>query len=169
MTDSDPDPEPVDRPYAVVDIDGVLADVAHRIHFIEQRPKRWDQFFEAANADPPIPEGFSVARRLAEDHDLVYLSGRPEWLRSVTRSWLEEHQAPGGRLLLRRTGDHRPARVMKVEVLRRLAQHRSVAVVVDDDLGVVDAARTAGFEVLHATWALPQSTLFDAQERLGRT
>jgi hypothetical protein len=38
----------VDRPLAVFDLDGVLADVRHRLHFLDRRPKDWDGFFAAA-------------------------------------------------------------------------------------------------------------------------
>ena len=36
------------RPLAVVDIDGVVADVRHRLHYIEGKPRQWDRFFSAA-------------------------------------------------------------------------------------------------------------------------
>ena len=157
------------RPYAVVDIDGVLADVRHRLRHVEQRPKDWGAFFAAADRDPVLAEGRAVAQRLAEDHDLVYLSGRPEWLRDVTLGWLHRFDIPGGDLLLRSDRDRRPARVLKVEILRRLARERPVDVFVDDDSAVCAAARAAGFTVLEATWARPDQALFDAQESDGRT
>ena len=51
------------RPLAVVDIDGVVADVRHRLHFIEGRPRQWDRFFAAAGDDPPQPEGVAGGAR----------------------------------------------------------------------------------------------------------
>ena len=44
-------------PYVVVDLDGVLADVRHRVHHVERRPKDWAAFFAAATDDPVLPEG----------------------------------------------------------------------------------------------------------------
>ena len=46
---------------AVFDVDGVLADVRHRLHFVERRPKDWPGFFgamaddaiAALNSEPP--------------------------------------------------------------------------------------------------------------------
>jgi hypothetical protein len=157
------------RAFAVVDLDGVMADVSHRLHHLAGRRKDWAGFFAAAGADPVLPEGLAVARRLAEEHSLVYLSGRPERLRAVTQAWLRRAEAPDGELLLRPDGDRRPARVLKVEVLRRLARRRPVALLVDDDPAVAAAARTAGFAVLDADWAEDRPALFDAQERDGRT
>ncbi len=111
----------MERPYAVVDIDGVVADVRHRLHHIERRPKDWRAFFAAAAADPVLPDGVLLAQRLAVRHDVVWLSGRPEHLRRPTERWLRSAGLEAPRLLLRRRGDFRPAPVTKVEVLHELA------------------------------------------------
>jgi hypothetical protein len=157
------------RPYAAVDIDGVLADPTHRLRFVERRPKDWDAFFAAAPEDPPMAEGLAVARRLAGDHEIVYLTGRPERCRADTVEWLERHGLPPGRLVMRRAGDRRPARLAKLDLLRRLAADRPVDVLVDDDAEVCAAAEKAGFDVLCADWMPPRPPLSDAQEREGRT
>jgi hypothetical protein len=158
-----------DRPYAVIDVDGVLADVEHRLHHIAKRPKDWGRFFAAAADDPPLHAGIAMARRLAADHDIVYLSGRPERLRQVTLDWFARYDVPPGRLLLRDNRDRRPARLVKLGILRRLAQERPVSVLVDDDPAVCQTVRAAGFEVLEATWSHRQPELFEAQEADGRT
>lgn len=157
------------RPYAVVDLDGVLADVSARLHHLDGARKNWAAFFAGIAHDLPLAEGFAVARRLAAEHELVYVSGRPERTRPETEAWLGRHDAPPARVLLRPDGDRRPARVMKIAVLQGLAAERPVAVVVDDDPAVCRAAREAGFTIFEATWSRPQPALFDAQERLGRT
>jgi phosphoglycolate phosphatase-like HAD superfamily hydrolase len=160
-------------PYAVLDIDGVLADVRHRLHHLDGRPKDWTAFFDAASDDPVLPEGLTTARELAAGHEVLYLTGRPERCRTATEAWLVEHGFPAGRLLMRRDRDRRPARVTKVERLRALAAERGVALLVDDDLRVVQAATEAGFAVRHATWMTEppdlQQALFEAQEVEGRT
>jgi hypothetical protein len=158
-----------DRMVAVIDIDGVLADVRHRLRYVTERPKNWPAFFDGAADDPLLTEGEETVRRLAEVYDLVYLSGRPEWLRSVTERWFRQHDLPPGTLLLRPHGDYRPARLFKVDALRRLARTRTVVVLVDDDPRVLDEARLAGFDVLPATWMGEHSALREAQERDGRT
>lgn len=160
-------PEP--QPYAVIDIDGVLANVEHRLHHIERRPKDWARFFAAASDDTVYVEGLAVARRLAQDHELVYLSGRPEGLRRVTLDWFGRYDVPAGQVLLRRASDRRPAAQVKVGTLRQLARTRPVSVLVDDDPAVCAAARSAGFTVLEADWSHRQPVLFEAQESDGRT
>ncbi|HJU97263.1 MAG TPA: hypothetical protein VJ644_04755 [Jiangellaceae bacterium] len=157
------------QPYAVVDLDGVLADVTDRLHHLDGPRKNWPAFFAGIPDDPAYPEGLAVVRELAADHDLVYLSGRPEHTRTASLDWLHRHDAPPARLLLRRDNDRRPARIVKVGLLRRLQRERPVAVLVDDDPAVCQAARDAGFRVFEATWGRREPTLLDAQERLGRT
>ena len=154
---------------AVIDIDGVVADVRHRLQHVTGSPKDWRAFFRAAGEDPLLPEGESTVRSLAEVYDIVYLSGRPEWLRAVTERWLRLHDLPEGPLLLRPHEDYRPSRLFKVEMLRELSQSRTVVVLVDDDPRVLDAARLDGFDVLPATWMGEHTALREAQERDGRT
>ena len=75
----------------VLDIDGVLADVRHRLHYLASRPKNWDGFFAAAKDDELLEVGAEFAKRAAGTHDIVYLTGRPERLRAATQAWLDEH------------------------------------------------------------------------------
>lgn len=161
------------RQLAVVDIDGVLADVRHRLHHVRQSPKDWGAFFAAAPDDPPLEEGLETVRRLAEAYRVVYLSGRPEHCRADTLRWFREHDVPPGELHLRPRDDRRPARLLKVEKLRALEREAPVAVLVDDDPQVCEAARAAGFDVLPATWmhedADEAAALRRVQEAEGRT
>jgi beta-phosphoglucomutase-like phosphatase (HAD superfamily) len=161
------------RNLVVFDVDGVLADVEHRVHYLEGPRKDWRSFFAAAADDPPLDTGLALARALAAEHDLAYLTGRPEHLRRVTQRWLTVHGLPVGPLWMRPPGDYRPARVMKLEALRSLGTDQEVEVVIDDDEAVVDALRDAGFAVLQATWAVQSRshsrTLRRAQEEQGRT
>ena len=80
---------------AVFDIDGVVADVRHRLHHLDW-PVSWRGFFAAAGRDPLLPEGASLVADLAGQHDIVWLTGRPEWLRDVTADWLARHWARAG-------------------------------------------------------------------------
>jgi phosphoglycolate phosphatase-like HAD superfamily hydrolase len=157
-------------PYAVVDLDGVVADVRHRLTYVERRPKEWDRFFAAAPLDPVLPEGRAVVEELvASGAELVWLTGRPERCRKDTVDWLARNDLPAARLYMRREADHRPARMTKLAVLRELAARRAIAIMVDDDAAVVRTLREAGFPVMHAEWMSEQPSLFEAQETDGRT
>ncbi|GAA0493770.1 MULTISPECIES: LNS2 domain-containing protein [Streptomyces] len=156
-------------PLAVFDLDNTLAGTAHRQHYLEQRPRDWNGFFAAAPDDPPLPEGIALALESAAECEIVYLTGRPEKCRADTLDWLARHGLPEGRVWMRPSGDRRPARHTKLELLRRLARGREVRVVVDDDELVCDAVEAAGFPVVRAGWATHSAALEDAQEREGRT
>jgi phosphoglycolate phosphatase-like HAD superfamily hydrolase len=160
------------RPYAVLDIDATLSDTSKRIKYLDKKPKDWDSFFAHAKDDAVLDEGLAVATTLAADHEIVYLTGRPERLRRDTVKWFEDNGFPEGRLLMRGNNDRRPSAVMKLARLRTLAQERRVAVLVDDDVRVCAAAEKAGYPVMRADWGLDaetQPTLFEAQEKEGRT
>jgi hypothetical protein len=153
---------------AVFDIDGVVADVRHRLHLIEGRHRSWRAFFAAAAEDTLLAEGARLVAELGSEHDIVWLSGRPEWLRTLTTAWFAEHGLPHDEMHLRPDGDFRPAPRYKLEVLRSL-RRRGVAAVVDDDGEVVSAATRAGFPAVLADWVPRGSTLRRAQDRYGRT
>ena len=89
------------RPTIVVfDVDGVLADVRHRLRYVERRPKDWDSFFAAMDDDGPLADGIAMAQeRAAEGHRVVYLTGRNEDYRSLTRDWLVRHGLPATNVL----------------------------------------------------------------------
>lgn len=155
------------RGLAVFDIDGVVADVRHRLHHIERRGS-WSAFFRAADRDPLLPEGAHLVADLAREYEIVWLTGRPEWLRRTTADWLAGHDLPGGELYLRPNHDYRPAPQYKLSALRRLAP-RGIAAVIDDDDEVVQAALAAGFPAVLADWVPRNDRLRRAQDREGRT
>jgi hypothetical protein len=157
------------RPLAVIDLDGVVADVRHRLHHVTGRRRDWDAFFDGIDDDDVLPEGRAIADRLAADHEIVYLTGRPERTRSKTEDWLVRHRLPRAEVIMRPEGDRRPARLLKPRLLRQLAAGRSVAVVVDDDAAVCAALEKAGWPVLRADWMPEAPSLRRAQESEGRT
>ena len=198
MADPQPDPSdtgtaqvaPSDRlpTAAVFDIDGVLADVRHRLHHVRSRPKDWEAFFAGASEDPPLDEGLgAVGAADRAGHVVMYLTGRPERCRVATVTWLADQGLPAGDLFMRADADRRPARITKVATLRRLSRRFRIEAFVDDDAAVVEAVRAAGFPVLHALWMEPstsgadsapdeptasrsvQDVLFEVQETEGRT
>jgi hypothetical protein len=173
---------------AVFDIDGVVADVAHRLPYLERRPKDWDAFFAAAVDDPALPIGLALVEQYTDTHDIVWLTGRPERIRGITRGWLRDQGLPSERLHMRRDIDRRPAPHYKLASLRRLAAppngpglrdadepgrpdstDSAIVAFVDDDDDVVRVARQAGFPAVYADWAPRAPSLRQAQHRLGRT
>lgn len=153
----------------MVDIDGVVADVRHRLHYLERRTPDWDAFFAAAPLDPPLAEGIERVHELLLDHEVVCLTGRPERCRRDTLGWLAAQGIGGHPVHMRRDGDRRPARRTKLRHLERLSARAAVAIVVDDDPDVCAALRAAGYAVQHADWMTRPAILHVAQEIEGRT
>ena len=88
----------------VFDLDGTLADVRHREHFIAgERPKNWVAFFEACDADRPIVPAITVLDALARAHGPPHVieiwSGRGEGhegsVRRKTIQWLTRYTGLG--------------------------------------------------------------------------
>lgn len=161
------------RPLAVFDIDGVLADVAHRLHYVADRPRRWAQFFAEADRDGLLAVGAARLAELEPGHEIRYLTGRPERLRAVTEDWLARHGLPAARLEMRPDNDRRPSRLYKRSRLVAWQREGRIAVVIDDDPEVVEMVRSLGLPVEHARWQETatgeQQELWDAQEREGGT
>lgn len=156
------------------DIDGVLADVGHRLHHVSVKPKNWRAFFAAAGADDLLPAGEALLRSMLDSHEIRYLTGRPEHLRRVTLDWLGRYELPTEHLSMRPDRDFRPSRIYKRERLEQwLGDGTRIDLVVDDDPKVVAMVTELGLPILRADWqaspAEAQLTLWQAQEGLGRT
>ena len=152
----------------VFDLDGVCADVRHRLHLLQTRPKQWDEFFEMAADDSPLSAAQRLTRQLTDDGALIcFLSGRPERNRNLTTRWLQRHDFPQAPIYLRPDWDRRPARLFKAEKLQSLGDPTEIAMVYDDDSAVIAHLKALGYATTHVTWmgatAGEQISLFDAQ------
>ena len=80
----------------IFDIDGTLADITHRRHHVENKPKNFAAFQAAAHLDPVHQPIAIMARCLGSlfAHRIILCSGRGEQERPVTEAWLEKHQIP---------------------------------------------------------------------------
>lgn len=159
---------------AVFDIDGVLADVQHRLHHVSSRPKQWAAFFAAADADGLLSPGADLLHAMEPTHEIRYLTGRPERLRHVTTHWLVRQGLPEAQLVMRPNRDFRASRDFKRDHLQRwLAEGAQIALVVDDDPQVAAMVTALGLTVVQADWQhtppTAQQTLWQVQEDLGRS
>ena len=134
----------------IFDIDGTLADLTHRLLFIQQKPAKWKEFFEACPGDSPIPEIIKVAQALgAEGYDIVYSTGRSEDIRRLTDEWMDKYHLPVGEMFMRKSGDHREDNVVKSELLDNIIEifGEDIAGVFEDRQQVVDMYRARGLRV----------------------
>lgn len=136
------------RGLVIVDLDGTIADVRHRLHHIQGGGrKNWKRFFEAMHLDRPIDGVIARVRELAQANDIVILTGRPETYEKITVAWLRQNDVPFSRLLMRRAGDHRQDYVAKEDLLHELPVER-VRLAIDDRAPVCQMYRRHGIEVL---------------------
>lgn len=146
----------------VFDIDGTLADLSHRLHFIGAGPntfvpetsapeKDWDGFFAASAHDKPIFQVIMVARALAQaGHQIIYSTGRKESIRGITVEWLNKYRCPVGHLYMRKEDDHREDNVVKSELFDQIlaaSPMDSIAGVFEDREQVVKMYRDRGVKV----------------------
>lgn len=137
----------------VFDIDGTLANPRHRLHLIQNKPKRWDEFFSRAEDDLAIPAGLVVANALHHDgYKIEFWTGRPERIRNLTRTWLGQFVGWWSRdctLRMRQDGDYRPDHIVKGEFWDS-AKFKPF-IIFEDRTRVVEAFREKGAVVYQVT------------------
>lgn len=133
------------RPLYIFDLDGTLALIEHRKHFIEGSHKDWDAFYDACPRDEPsAPVVRVLATLVGAGAEVWIVSGRSERVRLETLEWLGSHtrflwQGPADKadlLMMRPEEDFRPDEVLKQEFLDRMLdvdRQRLVAVFDDRD------------------------------------
>lgn len=70
------------RKFIVVDIDGTIADISHRVHYLESKPKDWDNFYSVKemSGDKPIHNIIDMVKSLYNFYPIIFCTGRPEKL-----------------------------------------------------------------------------------------
>jgi uncharacterized HAD superfamily protein len=135
----------------IVDIDGTLADVQHRLHFINGHgQKNWKQFFRRMEDDTPIDIVVRWVNNLAPEYAAVIITGRPQDYRDCTERWLESHSVRYSLLLMRNAGDFRPDTIVKRELLESVGREL-VAFAIDDRQSVCDMYRDCGVRVFQVS------------------
>lgn len=136
----------------IFDIDGTLADTAHRKHHVEQRPKDWKAWNSKMHLDGPRRAMIKLAQVLAQQHHLLLCTGRSEEHRKVTEDWLAVTPTPNiwhHGLYMRKAGDYRDDAIVKSELLDQILAEGYVPwLVVDDRQKVVDMWRARGLDCL---------------------
>lgn len=114
----------------IFDLDGTLADLSHRLHFISNGNRDWDSFFAACKDDAPIPHMVQLYRMLKEakvsdtttfsKHTLIVASGRSDSCRYDTAMWMLDNGIITKHLYMRKEGDHRSDYQVKQEILEQI-------------------------------------------------
>ena len=138
-----------EKPVVIVDMDGTLADVKHRLHFIRGKGKpNWKKFFQEQRHDRPIKSILKTVCDLASENEIVIVTGRPEQYLHETEQWLRKYKVPYSRIFMRPVGDHRPDFLVKRDILQKKIGKKRVVMVFEDRPRVCEMYRQAGLKVI---------------------
>ena len=129
---------------AFADIDGTHFNNEHRFAAIpsdKTRTENWHEFNALHIYDRPIEYRIRYLRLLALDHEVVYLTSRPETFADTTTAQLNMHGCPSGRLIMRGADEHRASAEFKLQAIRdELAVcGPETFILIDDDRFVCEA------------------------------
>lgn len=127
----------------IVDLDGTLCDVEHRVHHVHGKNKNWKQFNELMVHDEMNHWCFELMEAmLNRGYKVIFVTGRGEAWRLQTESWLSKHKVTYEHLYMRGLADNRPDSDVKESIyVNMIEQHYQVLFVVDDRRSVVDRWR----------------------------
>jgi FMN phosphatase YigB (HAD superfamily) len=135
----------------VFDVDGTLADVMHRVHFVRNKPRNWPAFNRAMKDDTPNHDIVWLFKTLWKQEDTIMLvaSGRGEETRGITESWLLDNEILCEKLYMRPAADYRSDDIIKAEILEQIrAEYGEPFMVFDDRNQVTDMWREKGVRCL---------------------
>jgi len=127
----------------LVDLDGTLCDVEHRVHHVQQEKKNWKAFNELMVHDDLNHWCFELIEAMAaRDYKIIFVTGRGELSRTPTENWLKKHAVNYDLLFMRGVLDIREDSDVKEEIyIREIEQIYQVLFVVDDRKSVVERWR----------------------------
>ena len=137
---------PTKRKVLICDIDGTIADLAHRRVYIITRPKNYAAFEAGIPDDKPIQHIIDTVISFRDmGWFIIMCSGRGAQQREVTLEWMSKHGVPCQKLYMRAEKDYRADDIVKGELLDQiLADGHEPALVLDDRDRVVAMWRERG-------------------------
>lgn len=145
------------REIIICDIDGVILDISHRLHYIEPPKKDYDKFYssEELAKDAPYTAGIELVKALLgipggytqKNSAIYFVTGRPQRTKKDTTDSLLG-SIPGivlndihcsNMLYMRKDGDYRPSPQVKSELIEQLIENMcldlssSLVYYIDDD------------------------------------
>ena len=123
-------------PTFLVDVDGTVANLEHRLHFLDRKPKDWENFYKKMDKDSPIQSVIKMVGEYAnKGYTIIILTGRPERYREVTKQWLDKHNVPYDSLIMKSSADEfLPSHVWKRQQVLNLMDNYQIDLAIDDEL-----------------------------------
>lgn len=143
-------PEGEKPPCVVVDLDGTLCNVDHRLHHMRGEKKNWKAFFAEMINDSLNDWCSSIMLGMELiGYKIILCSGRPDNFRGPTVSWLGRNDIHYDGLFMRNRSDSRKDDIAKENILDfEILTRYTPIVFIDDRQQVVDKYRSRGFTVL---------------------
>lgn len=135
----------------IVDLDGTLCNIDHRLHHIKGERKDWDAFFAGIMDDSVNEWCVEIVTGMQKmGAEILFITGRMWKYEDVTHDWIK-HIA-GIRhwsLFMREDGDYRPDWEVKQDIYRLMIMpYDNVLFALDDRQQVVDMWRRNGVTCL---------------------
>jgi len=133
------------------DIDGTLANIAHRRIYLDEDEPNWKKFNSMMGEDIPNTPVVNLYLSLwnSNEYEIELVTGRSEEFREITQQWLVWNEIPFSKIHMRPKMDNRADHKIKKEVLDKLLkQGKQIEFVVDDRQQVVDMWRANGITCL---------------------
>lgn len=125
------DMERLDNAILLLDIDGIIADIDHRLPYYSK--KDWDKFYGATMAEDAKHIYYNTVAMMAmgvmsaykqDNVKIMFVTSRPERTRAITKLWLNHHVPrllPMERVMyMREDEDHRQSHIVKWEAINDL-------------------------------------------------
>jgi phosphoglycolate phosphatase-like HAD superfamily hydrolase len=127
----------------IVDLDGTLCDVEHRVHHVKGDVKNWKEFNALIPEDKIYPWcNELIEAMVVRNYKILFVTGRGEDTRSMTERWLQKHSVIFNNLYMRPLGDQREDADVKEEIfINYIKDFYQVLFVLDDRKSVVDRWR----------------------------
>lgn len=138
----------------LVDIDGTLADVEHRVHHVQSDTKNWKAFNDGMVHDELNLWCADLIKAMKkEGYKTVFITGRGESYREHTIEWMKKHNIEMDELFMRPASDRREDFEVKRELYEeRIKSLYKVLFVVEDRASVVKMWREIGLVCLQCDW-----------------
>ena len=134
----------------IFDVDGTIADVEHRRHFVNGN-NDWDSFRKETVNDTPVQWVCDIAKRhISQGDEVAFFSARNESEREITEKQISQWIGDGHKgVFLRPDGDYRCDAEFKSELADRFEDiGGQIDLVYDDRNKVVDMWRQRGTTVV---------------------
>lgn len=146
-------------PAIIVDIDGTITDISHRLHFIEWEKKDWDGFYSHLSEDKPKQDIIALIKSVYYDEDnrwdnlqLIFVTWRSDKYFPITDTWLRKHAFPYAdyKIFMRKEWDFRQDYEVKKEIYENEIKDKyDVNYIFEDRDQVVKMYRELWLTVLH--------------------